>query len=68
MEFRILFPLAIFIDLDINQIDVKAAFLYNLINQLIYIEIPKDTKTKAMKKMVYKLFKTLYGLKQFFYL
>ena len=64
MTFRTLFAFAIFIDLDINQMDIKTTFLYSLINQLTYIEIPKDTETEAIKKMVYKLFKALYGLKQ----
>lgn len=38
---------------------MKIAFLYSLINQLIYIELPKKTKTKVIKNMVYKLFKVL---------
>lgn len=37
MVFRILFALASYYDLDIDQIDVKTAFLYNLINQLVYV-------------------------------
>ena len=44
--------------------DVKTAFLYGLIDQLIDVEIPKGTKTEANKIMVYKLLKALYGLKQ----
>lgn len=47
MVFYVLFAIATFFDLDINQIDVKTAFLYGLINQLIYIEILKETETNA---------------------
>lgn len=64
MVFRILFAIAIFYDLDINQIDVKTAFFYSLINQLIYIELPKVIKIEANKNIVYKLLKALYSLKQ----
>lgn len=44
--------------------DVKIAFFYGFINQLIYMEILKRTKIEATKNMVYKLFKALYDLKQ----
>lgn len=64
MAFRTLFALAAFFDLDIDQMDVKTAFLYSLIDQLIYMEIPKSKETKATKNMVCKLLKALYGLKQ----
>lgn len=64
MAFRMLFAFAAFFDLNIDQMNVKTAFLYGLINQLIYIEIPKSTETEATKNMVCKLLKALYGLKQ----
>lgn len=64
MTFRTLFALAAFFDLDINQMDVKRAFFYDLIDQLIYMEIPKGTEIETTKNMVYKLLKALYGLKQ----
>lgn len=54
--------ITIFYDLDINKIDIKTAFLYNFINQLIYVEIFKDIKIKAKKNMIYKLLNTLYNL------
>ena len=44
--------------------DVKTAFLYGLIDQLVYVEIPKGTETEANRNMVCKLLKALYGLKQ----
>ena len=64
MAFKVLFAIATFLDLDINQMDVKTAFLYGLINQLVYVEIPKGTESKDNWNMVYKLLKALYGLKQ----
>ena len=64
MAFRILFAIAAFYDLDIDQMDVKTAFLYGLIDQLVYVEIPKGTETDANRGMVCKLLKALYGLKQ----
>lgn len=44
--------------------DIKTVLLYGLINQLVYVQIPKGLETTANKEMVCKLFKTLYGLKQ----
>lgn len=41
MVFRVFFAIAAFYDLDIDQIDVKTAFLYGDINQLLYIELLK---------------------------
>lgn len=64
MAFRVFFAITAFFDLDIDQIDVKTTFLYGFINQLVYIEISKDTETKANCNMVCKLLKTLYSLKQ----
>lgn len=64
MAFRALFALAAFYDRDIDQIDVKTAFLYSLIDQLIYVEVPKGTESESNRNMVCKLFKALYGLKQ----
>lgn len=45
MEFQVLFAITIYFDLDINQIDVKTAFLYTLMNQLIFVKMRKETKT-----------------------
>lgn len=64
MAFRVLFAIAAYYDLDIDQMDVKIAFLYGLRYKLIYVEIPKGTETEANKNMVCKLLKALYGLKQ----
>lgn len=64
MAFRVLFAIAAFFDLDINQIDVKTAFLYGLIDQLVYVDIPKGSELETNREVVCKLLKVLYGLQQ----
>lgn len=64
MAFRVLFTIAAYYDLDIDQINVKTAFLYGIINQLVYVQIPKRSENFTNKGMVCKLLKALYGLKQ----
>ena len=64
MAFCVLFAIAPFYDLDIDQMDVKTAFLYGLVNQLIYVKQPKNTETKETQDFVGQLHKALYGLKQ----
>lgn len=64
MAFCVLFAIAAFHDLNIDQMDVKTAFLYGLIDQLIYVEQPKGTETKEMRGFICQLHKALYGLKQ----
>ena len=64
MAFKDLFAIVVFYDLEIDQMDVKTAFLYGFIDQLIYVEVPKGTKSESNRNMVCKLFKSLYGLKQ----
>lgn len=59
-----LFAIATYYDLDINQMDIKTAFLYGLIDQLIYVQILKASETNANKGMVCKLLKAFYKLKQ----
>lgn len=64
MAFRVFFLITAFFNLDINQMDIKTAFLYSFIDQLVYVKIPKGTKTKANRNMVCKLLKAFYDLKQ----
>lgn len=64
MAFRVLFAIAAYYDLDIDQMDVKTAFLYGLIDQLVYVQIPRESEDATNKRMVCKLLKALYGLKQ----
>ena len=44
MAFRALFAIAAYHDLEIEQMDVKTAFLYGTIDQLLYVEMPKGFK------------------------
>lgn len=44
MAFRVLFAIAPFFGFDINLLIVKTALLYNLIEQLVYVEIENNTK------------------------
>ena len=47
MAFRVLFAIAAFFNLDIKQMDVKTAFLYGLIDQLVYVNILKGSETES---------------------
>lgn len=64
IAFKMLFTFVAFFDLDIDQMGMKIAFFYSLIDQLIYIDILKETEIEATRNMVCKLCKALYGLKQ----
>lgn len=62
MAFSVLFVIEAYYNLDINEMDIKTAFLYRMINQLVYIQISKGLKSSANKEMVCKLLKALYDL------
>jgi hypothetical protein len=64
MSYKLLFALAAAYDLEIEQIDVKTAFLYGEIDADIYIEQPEGFCSKKRPDQVCKLKKALYGLKQ----
>ena len=61
---RILFAKAASEDMAIKQLDVSTAYLYAPIEEEIYIEPPKGHIPQAKNDMVWKLKKSLYGLKQ----
>ena len=44
--------------------DVKSAFLNEILNEEVYVEQPKDFEDPKVLNRVYKLKKALYGLKQ----
>lgn len=52
MIFYIIFTIATYYDLNIDQINMNIAFFHNLINQLIYVEISKIIEMKANKNMI----------------
>ena len=61
---RILLALVAQYELDLDQLDVKTAFLYDDLDEEIYMSQPTGFKTVGKENMVCKLKKLLYGLKQ----
>ena len=63
---RLLMQLAVQNDMFIHQMDVKSAYLNAPIEREIYVEQPSGFEIKGDKegKLVFKLKKSLYGLKQ----
>ncbi len=62
MSYKAIFALAAALDWDVEQMDVKTAFLYGNVQEEIYVQQP-DGFSKDRTK-VCKLNKALYGLKQ----
>ena len=62
MSYKALFAIAAALDLEIEQMDVKTAFLYGEIDHEIYVEQPHHMTDGTSR--VCKLRKALYGLKQ----
>ena len=64
--FRILLALAAKKELHLGQMDVKSAYLHSAIEEEIYLEQPEGFAKKANpgRKIVCKLNKSIYGLKQ----
>ena len=61
---RMLLAFACFKDFVLYQVDVKSVFLNGFINEKVYVEQPPDFQTFNFPNHVFKLKKTLYGLKQ----
>ena len=64
--FRILLATAAQKDLQLGQMDVKSAYLHSNIEEEIYLEQPQGfvKKSNSGQKLVCKLNKSIYGLKQ----
>ena len=63
---KILFAIAKYLDYEIWQIDVKAAFLNGYLKVEIYIEHHKSFMSEANSRQVCKLNRPIYELKQAF--
>ena len=61
---RAVLGLAASLDLEIEQMDVKTAFLHGDLDKEIYMEQPEGFVVKGKEDFVCKLKKSLYGLKQ----
>jgi len=60
----ILLALAVQYDYELDQLDVKIAFLHDDLEEEIYMTQLFGFKVAGMEKLVRKLEKSLYGLKQ----
>ncbi|XP_047965091.1 uncharacterized protein LOC125209535 [Salvia hispanica] len=61
---QILLSIAAYMDWDVWQMDVKIVFLNGSLEETIYMEQPEGYVVKGKEHMVWKLKKTIYGLKQ----
>ena len=52
------------LDYEIQQMDIKTAFLNSYLEEFIYIEQPEGFKAHDQDKKVYKLLKSISGLQQ----
>ncbi|RVD84023.1 uncharacterized protein DFL_005791 [Arthrobotrys flagrans] len=65
--YRILMTVVAMLNLELHQMDVKTAFLFASLDQIIYMELPTGYNRNIPSKLknpVLKLNKALYGLKQ----
>ena len=64
--FRLFFTLAVQYHMDLQQMDVKTAFLYGTIDRELYIKMPEGFHEymRIPKHFLLKLKKSIYGLKQ----
>jgi hypothetical protein len=61
---RILLSLAANLDWPLHQFDVKNTFLLGELEEEVYMDLPPRYTTSTDTKVVYKLQRALYGLKQ----
>ena len=61
---QVVLGLAANLDLDLEQLDTKTAFLRGDLWEEIYVYWPKGFEVEGKDHMIYRLKKSLYGLKQ----
>lgn len=61
---RVALALTASLDLELEQLDVKTAFLHGDLKEEIYMAQPEGFEAKGKEHLVCKLKKSLYGLKQ----
>nr|GEV15330.1 vinorine synthase-like [Tanacetum cinerariifolium] len=61
---RVLLSIVALQDLELEQLDVKTAFLHSHLEEEIYVEQPEGFKVPGKEDHVCRLKKSLYGLKQ----
>ncbi|GAB2276096.1 hypothetical protein Dimus_039170 [Dionaea muscipula] len=61
---RMMLAIVAFYDLELEQMDVKTAFLNGDLDEIIHMNQPEGFEDKVNKNYVCKLNKSLYGLKQ----
>ena len=64
VSIRIVLALVALFDLELQQLEVKTAFLHGDLDEEIYIEQPEGFVQHRNEKFVCRLKKSLYGLKQ----
>ena len=64
VSIRVMLSIVVDQDLELEQLDVKTAFLHGTIDEEIYMSQPEGYIEKGQEGKVCKLVKSLYGLKQ----
>ena len=60
---RVILGLEASMNLELEKLDVKISFFHGNLEEKIFMEQPEGFKVKGKENMVYKLKKSLYGLK-----
>ena len=63
---RVILALVAYFDMELQQMDVKAAFLNGELEEEVYMKQPKGFSSSECDHLVCKLKKSIYGLKQAF--